>query len=178
MRGDRFLWGILLGVIVLVVVAFAIVMRQPEPGYVSDETPEGVVQNYLLAIQREDFERAWGYLSPTLEGYPASVEQLALDVREQPWQFGGDGEDLAIRSVTPNPIGTDVVLVDVKASSFSPEGPLGGQQSDRDLQFRLRREAAGWRLAHGEGYWYYCWERTKDCPARKDEALPAPPTEP
>ena len=39
-----------------------------------------MVHNYLLALQRQDYERARSYLSPTLSGYPADVEQFAADV--------------------------------------------------------------------------------------------------
>ena len=36
----------------LVIVAIIAVLRQPEPEYMLDDIPEGVVHNYLLALQQ------------------------------------------------------------------------------------------------------------------------------
>ena len=84
---DRFLIGIVIGVVVLVIAAFGVAFLGPKPAYQSDDTPEGVAHNYLLAIQREDYARAYGYLSPDLRGYPASDEQFIEDMYTGLWPF-------------------------------------------------------------------------------------------
>jgi hypothetical protein len=63
MKQDRFLLGILVGIGVLVIVALGLYFtRQDTQEYVSDNTPEGVVHNYSLAVYREDYEKAYRYL--------------------------------------------------------------------------------------------------------------------
>ena len=54
---DKFLIGIVVSIILLVVIVFAVVLTRPEPAYQTDDTASGVAHNYLLAIQREEFER-------------------------------------------------------------------------------------------------------------------------
>lgn len=63
MKQDRFLM-IILGVIGLLIV-FALVLfyvRQEPQDYGPDDTPEGVIRNYVLALQKGDYQRAYGYL--------------------------------------------------------------------------------------------------------------------
>ena len=63
MKQDRFLM-IILGVIGLMIL-FAVVLffiRQEPQDYGSDDTPEGVVRNYVLALQKGDYQRAYVYL--------------------------------------------------------------------------------------------------------------------
>lgn len=75
MQRDRFLWGILAGIGVLVVAALILFfIRQGKVGYVEAGTPEGVLQNYMLAIQRQEYERAYEYLAD----YPEKPDQLAF----------------------------------------------------------------------------------------------------
>ena len=55
MKQDRFLTGILIGIVVLVVVALAVFFtRKDNLNYVSDDTPAGVVQNYVVAVHKRD----------------------------------------------------------------------------------------------------------------------------
>lgn len=64
MKQDRFLTGILIGIAVLIVIALTLFFtRQDTQEYMTDDTPEGVVHNYMLAIFDRDFEKAYGYLA-------------------------------------------------------------------------------------------------------------------
>ncbi len=64
MRQDRFLIGILAGIGVLVVLSLAIYfVRRGGLEYGGEDTPEGVVQNYVIALQRSDYARAYSYLA-------------------------------------------------------------------------------------------------------------------
>jgi hypothetical protein len=61
---DRFLVGILIGIGVVVIAAVALfILRRGEARYAPDNTPEGIIQNYVLALQKKDFEKAYSYLS-------------------------------------------------------------------------------------------------------------------
>ena len=64
MKQDRFLIAILAGIGLLVVAAFVLFfVRQSNLNYVSDDTPEGVVQNFVLALHKGDYEKAYAYLA-------------------------------------------------------------------------------------------------------------------
>jgi hypothetical protein len=65
----------MVGIGVLVAVALILFfIRQEQVSYGVDGTPEGVTRNYLLALQRNDYERAYSYLAeginkPDLSGF-------------------------------------------------------------------------------------------------------------
>ena len=64
MKQDRFLLGILVGIGILVLVAVGLFLtRQDTQEYRADDTPEGVVHNYALALYRGNHEKAYAYLA-------------------------------------------------------------------------------------------------------------------
>ena len=68
MKQDRFLIAILAAVGILVISALVVFFfRQDSHEYGSDDTPEGVVRNYVIAIHKEDFERAYNALQDSPE---------------------------------------------------------------------------------------------------------------
>ncbi|MFC1936280.1 hypothetical protein ACFLYP_01290 [Chloroflexota bacterium] len=74
MKQDRFLIGIVIGIVLLMLAAVGLFfMRQSAEGYVADDTPEGVIYNYVYAVQQEDYERAYSYLADRA-GKPSMIE--------------------------------------------------------------------------------------------------------
>ena len=94
MKQDRFLIGILVGIGVLIVIALALFFtRQDTQEYVSDDTPEGVVHNYSLAVYREDYEKAYGYLGdaknkPTFSEFQKAFFNHYVDPRNVGLEVG------------------------------------------------------------------------------------------
>jgi len=78
MKQDKFLLGILAGIGALAVIALVLFFtRQDRRDYLSEDTPEGVVHNYALAVLNKDYEKAYGYLAdlkykPTYEEFRQS----------------------------------------------------------------------------------------------------------
>ena len=74
MKQDKFLTGILIGIGVLVISAVILFfVRQSTLDYKSEDTPDKVVHNFILAIEREEYEKAYGYMLED-EGKPTFVE--------------------------------------------------------------------------------------------------------
>lgn len=76
MKQDRFLMGILIGIGALVALALALFFARKDNTltYLAEDTPEGVVHNYVVAIFQRDYEKAYGYLAdktykPTLDQF-------------------------------------------------------------------------------------------------------------
>ncbi|MCE7939626.1 hypothetical protein DCC79_14865 [bacterium] len=151
---DRFLLGILVGVVLLVVAAFAVVLSRSEPAYRADDSPAAVAHNYLLALQRGDYERAYGYLSPTLAGRPASVEDFVEDTTTRIGDNIADAE-VAIGETT---ITGEVAVVKVRQSTFYSGGLFDSGLSATPFSMTLRRGESGWRITRSEMHWYQCWE--------------------
>ena len=63
-KQDRFLIAIV-GIIGLLAAAALILffVRRSAQAYKPEDTPEGVVHNYVLALNLEDYEKAYGYLA-------------------------------------------------------------------------------------------------------------------
>ncbi|MDZ7844058.1 MAG: hypothetical protein U5K99_04545 [Anaerolineales bacterium] len=63
MRPDRFLQGIVLFIFILVIAALgSYFVFQGGQKYLPETKPENVARNYILALQKKDFDRAYGYL--------------------------------------------------------------------------------------------------------------------
>ena len=80
MKNDRFLIVILSGIGLFIVLAVGLfLVRQQPQGYGPEDSPDGVVRNYVLALQAGDYHRAYGYLQES-ENKPefAVFQQAAL----------------------------------------------------------------------------------------------------
>ena len=84
---NRLLIAIVIGAVVLVGIAIGVTLLQPEPDYLTDDTPEGVAHNYLLALDKGEYQQAYSYLSPTLPGYPIDLESFTENVEDNPYRF-------------------------------------------------------------------------------------------
>jgi hypothetical protein len=140
MKGtDKFLIGIVGGVLILVVVAFAIAFLRPKPSYQPEDTPEGVTYNYLFAVRKADYARAYGYLSPTLKGYPASAEAFTNTVNDHKWSFRTDTSSAL--SVQSTRVSGAQVIVTVREAAFYPGGLFGSGESTSTFDVTLTRAA-------------------------------------
>ena len=118
MKQDRFLTGILIGIGLLVVVALVVFFtRQDTQTYVSDETPEGVVHNYVVAVLNKEYEKAYGYLAdldnkPTYEEFHNSF----LTGMVNP---DSSGVDIGQPDITGDDATVEVTLVHNSRDPFS-----------------------------------------------------------
>ena len=70
MKQDRFLTAILTGIAIVVVLSLVVFFtRQKQPAYQPDDTPQGVLHNYVTALYQKDYEKAYAYLAD-LENKP------------------------------------------------------------------------------------------------------------
>lgn len=82
MKQDRFLMVILGGISLMIVFAVVLFFIRQEPQeFGPEDTPDGVVRNYVLALQKGDYHRAYGYLQDD-ENKPdfTSFQQTYLQV--------------------------------------------------------------------------------------------------
>jgi hypothetical protein len=157
MKGiDRFLIVIVGGVVLLVAVVIAVVLlRSGKVSYQPDDTPEGVAHNYLLALQWEDYERAYSYLSPTLPGYPATAQEFTKNVDDHSWSFPRpDDVSLAVEAVKDT---GEQAKVSVRRTSFYSGGVFDSGQSSTTFEMTLVREGDEWQVVEADRYWWKCW---------------------
>jgi hypothetical protein len=158
---DKFLIGIVVGIVLLVVAAFVVTLTRPEPTYQAEDTPEGVAHNYLLALQKEDYQRAYGCLSPALKGYPISVEKFAEDVEDRSWLFRLDTDTtLAVESAR---VTANRTVVKVRESRFSGSGLFDSSQSTTIFKMELQLEDGEWKIVDADYYFAWCWGQSEGC---------------
>ncbi len=79
MKTDRFLLFLLVGIGLLALVAVGLFLARGgvRQAYGDESTPEGVLRNYFVAVQTQDFDRAYSYLSDTTKGKPSHATYLS-----------------------------------------------------------------------------------------------------
>ncbi|GAP15746.1 protein containg lumazine-binding domain [Longilinea arvoryzae] len=154
MKTDRFLLFLLIGIGLLVVLAVGLFLARGgvQQAYGDESTPEGVLRNYFLAAQKQDFDRAYSYLSDTTKGKPtrAAFQSAMTEMQTSILQTGveiGDtqapGEDTVVITIT---------LIHNSGGVF--ETPY------RDIQtVALVREKGKWKIAsmpypYGDYSWF------------------------
>lgn len=155
---NKFLFSMVMGVILLVIVAFSVVLLRPEPTYQDDSTAGGAAHNYLLALQQEDYERAYQYI-PTAYKYPTDANDLADNVRQENWRFEDDSEfSLAVESVKPR--GENEAIVTVRKTTFYNEGLMGSYEDSHTFTMKMLLEDGAWKVGDSSDYWSDCWGTT------------------
>lgn len=153
---DRFLLVIVAAAILLVVVAFLVAYRRPAPTYRAEDTPDGVAFNYLLALQQRNYERAYGYLAPTLYDYPASAEEFVDELTKRAMLGRLDSATLEIGATD---VTGDLAVVEVERTTFAEGGLFDSGQYSDTFNMKLRRVDGAWKLVEADDFWWYCWHQ-------------------
>lgn len=157
---DRFLLAIVAGTILLVIVAFIVVSRRPEPEFQTEDSPEGVVHDYLLALQLGDYQRAYSLLSPEIV-YPADIDEFYDSLRANPWEFTVS-DNYAQVVETSEPISDNSVAVVVR-EIYNTNSLFAGDDYFDTFRMRVENDGDGWKVVSGERYWSSCWGEENKC---------------
>ena len=160
---DKFLIGIIIGAVLLVGVALAVAFMRPKPSYQPEDTPEGVAHNYLFALQQGDYQRAYGYLSPTLAGYPTSADKFATDLDKYAWQLKDLNKGSVALAIESTHASDDRAEVSVKETRFYQGGLFDSNEYSNTFQVTLHRQDGRWRITASDSYWASCWDSKAGC---------------
>lgn len=151
MKQDRFLTGILVGIGVLVVVALAVFFtRKDSQTYVSDDTPEGVVHNYVVAVLEKDYEKAYGYLAD-LEHKP-TYEQFRDSFLKGMINPSGYAVDIGQSEIIDDSATVEIALI------YNSSDPFSTGYRDTSQRGILVKENGLWKLTSMPyNFWDYNW---------------------
>jgi hypothetical protein len=124
-------------------VAMALVTTLGGPRLLPADSPEGVVQRYLQAMEREDYPEAYSYLSSDLQ---ARCSLYDFAGREY-WPYTEEGQ--VTLEKTQRYDGS--ALVRARVTSFYTDAPFGGSEYSYDQTFTLKLDADRWGLT-GPGW--------------------------
>ncbi|HEX2697000.1 MAG TPA: hypothetical protein VHM28_04780 [Anaerolineales bacterium] len=151
MKQDRFLTGILIGIGLLIAAALVIFFaRQDKQTYAPDDTPDGVVHNYVLALINKDYQKAYGYLAdlenkPTLEEFRQSFIVGRLTPSSAGIRIGKS-------EITADDATVEISMIYNGGDPFASESnPAGAAQ--------LVRQNGAWKISSMPAYtlWDYSW---------------------
>ena len=161
MRGvDKYMVIFVVGVVALVVAALVVSAFQPEETYREGTGPEEIAHNYLLALERADYERAYALLSPDIKGYPPDMQSYVRQINRKPYQFPTEDESVSL-TVLSAWEKDDWAKADVRMTSYYDGGLFGGNRYSSEFQLELERVDGTWRIAEGERFFLHCWSSGK-----------------
>jgi len=159
MKQDRFLTGILIGIAVLIVVALTVFFtRKDNLVYLNNEAPEGVVQNYVVALHKRDFEKAYSYLAD-------------LQNKPTPEQFH---QSFLNHNVDPANAGLEVGKSEISGGSasvslgviYSPGDPFSSSYRNTDYA-QLVLQKGTWKIKQmPSNFWAYDWYQPTPAPVK------------
>ncbi len=160
---DKFLLGIVIGIVILVIVVFAVAYFRPKPAYLSEDTPEGVAHNYLLALRLKDYTRAYSYLSPFIAGFPSSEQAFVNDIQYYNWSFQLDEEVVTLTVTSVSTTGNHATVT-VRETRFTQTGLFGGDSTnDFEMQLQHIDLNSSWKIIEADDYWIMCWNKSAGC---------------
>ena len=151
MKHDRFLTGILIGIAVLIGAALIVFFtHKSAQTYALEDTPEGVVHNYILAVMNKDYEKAYAYLA---------------DLEHKP-TFSDFHRAFSIGMLSPSNAGVKVGASEVTGDDatvqismiYAPGDPFSAGYSNAGLA-QLAKQDGSWKIASMPAYnfWDYSW---------------------
>ncbi|MBM3143969.1 MAG: hypothetical protein FJ010_03155 [Chloroflexi bacterium] len=150
MKQDRVLIAILVAILVLIVAALTLFfLRGGEAEYGPNDSPEGVVRNYVLALHDEDYPRAYSYLQdaddkPTLTEFRQEFLALGWNLEDTGMQIGG------------SEVSGDEAVVRLTIIHGGGE-PFGGSWSEEGDAWLILQDGQ-WKLTYlPQPYWGWEW---------------------
>ncbi len=104
-----------------------------------ENSPEGVVQRYLQALEDDDFRAAYSYLSSHLQ-----QECSVQDFREGTRWSVQRGKRVILEGTEE--IGRRTIVA-VRISSISPDAPFAPSETSHRQEYTLEKQGGAWRFA-------------------------------
>ncbi|MDQ3005245.1 MAG: hypothetical protein M3R47_07660 [Chloroflexota bacterium] len=156
MKQDRFLTGILIGIGLLVVLALAVFFtRKDTQTYVSDDTPEGVVHNYVVAVLNKEYEKAYGYLAD-LENKP-TYDEFHNSFLTGMVNSDSSGVDVGQSDITGDDATVEVTLV------YNPSDPFSTGYRDTQRAILVMQNGS-WKISSMPQYNFFDYNWYQEMP--------------
>lgn len=150
MKQDRFLIGILAAIGVLVIASVVVfLVRGNDQAYLPEDTPEGVVHNFVLAIQQRDVERVYSYLAD--KDYKPTYEDVRQALRIERIGDANNGVQ-----IVGSEISGDKAVVEINII-FAGGGPFQETYSNSGTALLVKQEGA-WKIeSMSYPFWSWNW---------------------
>ena len=151
MHHDRFLQGILIFILILVVAALgSYFLTQQGQTYLPETSPENVAHNYVLALQQKEFRKAYSYLQERDDTPSFSTFQNSF-IRQRP-SLSDTGVQIMDTSLQEDQAIIDMVIIHGGGDPF-------GNIWREEATALLIKEEQSWKISRfPPPYWGWDWE--------------------
>jgi hypothetical protein len=156
---DRFLLAILAVIGILIVLALVLFfLRRGSQNYLTDNSPAAVVHNYVLALQKGNFQRAYGYLDE--KGEKPSFTQFHQAFINNQLNTSTAAVQLGEVTITGDQATVSVILLQSGGGAFA--------DTYRNTQAATTvRKMGTWKIdTMPFPYWSYDWYQAPPVPAK------------
>jgi len=145
------IFAIVIGILVIATVSLVLLIKGNEVTLLPEDTPQGIVQRYLIAVQEKDYPVAYEYLyfdsSQKNQTYNDWLSMVMPQASNQAtWKA-------TLGNTTQN---GNNATVEVIIDTVRPGGPFGNPTSSQQILFQLSKIDGKWLIASPTYiYWIY-----------------------
>jgi hypothetical protein len=153
---------IVVGLLACAAVAIPVALINLRAGYRFGSDAEAVAYNYILAVERGNYARAYGYLSPNLPGYPSDVDVFRVDVRRL-----ADADLDMCYYVESSSVSGRTARVSLREQLYDPCLLIGRVVENLTFSFvsvTLEDHEGDWKVANAQRNFAPCWMQERGCP--------------
>ena len=146
------IFAVVIVVLILATVLVVLLTKDNEIDLLPEDTPQGIVQRYLIAVQDRDYREAFGFLyfdpSEEIDSYEEWIRKIgAPGISDGPTWKAILGETVE---------NGDIATVQVIIETLRPGGPFDNPVRSRERNFQLKRIDGQWSIISPTNtYWIY-----------------------
>lgn len=148
---SRFLLGF--GIIIVAIVAIAVILAvtggNEQVKLLPENSPEGAVQRFLMAVKDHDYQKAYSLLAP-------QPEQVKGDTYENWVRSVQSPRDTSSwkASILKSTVRDNDATVEVAVDIIRPEGPLINPVTTNQVTFMLQKQDGKWLISQPADIWW------------------------
>lgn len=141
-------FGAVIGLLAVCTLVVTLIVSNRPVEMMPADTPQGVVQRYMIALEQKDYVTAWGYIAPQPVDNRITYETWLQSFSYPPGQ--------STRKVTLGSVNQQgaYATVEVVIDRFSYNGPFGDPVNTSYVSFSLQRIGSAWRITDPVYVWW------------------------
>ena len=141
------IFGSAIGVLVIVAIILVLAMPVHQPALLPEDTPEGTLQRYFIALQNEDYAKAYSFITQPED--PKMTYDMWRGQYNRPTEQNAWKVTIGKAIIIGNDATVDVVI-----EVFRQQGPFSDPININRMSFSLRKAGAGWTIISPFDLWW------------------------
>ena len=147
------IFAIVISILVIATVSLVLLAKGNEVTLLPENTPQGTVQRYLIAVQEKNYQKAYSYLSFDPSQKVQTYDDWLRMVTGEPQISNQPTWKATLGKTTQN---GDNATVEVAIDTFRPGGPFEDSLRSQQIIFHLSKIDGTWLITSPTYiYWIY-----------------------